>query len=954
MYYKYSKLFKQDSVEKQIIIEYDGGTITNNELYSESFELTESLCSESQLKFGSCEAGVIKFKIANIMKPLKGKWLTVSMIIGGKADAPFKIGKYKVFSDSPSADRNYRDVTAYDAMYDIINADITSFYNGAVAESSLAINTIMSLLQNLEIPYKETISNLPNWYVASDSTAESLSGKDLISAFCELNGCFARIDRDGKFEFVKLGDVVNPLYPEEYLFPADDLYPTTGDESGLSEYGFDGCYKIEDGYLYTKIRGQTIIRDSEGIETELYGVSYYDNYDIRISVPENSNRLCILMGSGSYLDKDGVRFYAPYFYWIDEYLMIKSNPSLTMEVDIDKNGSFSMSGVLFCRFYEQESDGGKYGLRYIPNIPVFDVYDYLRSYLNIGDLDGCVNYNGFNDIEKSDYISCKYEDFTVKNIGSILIRNSENEAGALAGRQGGNCYIIEDNFLAHGKSYDDLKYIADNLYNSVRNISYIPFEAETIGKPYLQVGERVRIKAKNKTIESYILKRTLKGIQALRDTYSAAGEECYSQAVNSVGQSIIQLKMKTNILERNVEETKSAIYDEETGLQTQITQNAEQIDLLVQDVYDTDGSGARISRIQQNADAIDLKVSKGDVSAQISLEKGNVTIKGNRLIVESDNFSLDGTGMAQVTGVLKTAANNGTVAALDSGSLYFSIDNNQIGSLATAAVDDSKTGLTINTSQKFLSLGVGSQTAATGYYFLNYGLNPNGITRRHYFEDSIYSTKYVLAERFYCDELNGYIFGAGTTDADARLKASGNFSVHGDFVCAGTKNRAVKTENYGTVLMNALESTGAYFTDIGSGKITDSVCYVYFDPKFVETIDKEHEYQVFLTNTSKEKTDYVEKCKGHFVVHGEDGATFDWMIVAKQKEYQNIRMESDIEDKEQEIDYDETLFDENEIPVWQSQEYMEEFSDNIDESAIAYVNSIAEMENEQFVFYKES
>lgn len=949
MYYKYSKLFKQDSVEKQIIIEYDGGTITNNELYSENFELTESLCSESQLKFGSCEAGVIKFKIANIMKPLKGKWLTVSMIIGGKADAPFKIGKYKVFSDSPSTDRNYRDVTAYDAMYDIINADITDFYNGAVAESSLTINTIMSLLQNLEIPYKETISNLPNWYVTSDSTVESLSGKDLISAFCELNGCFARIDRDGKFEFVKLGDITNPLYPEDYLFPSDDLYPTTGIESNSSEYGFDGSYKIEDGYLYTKIRGRLIIRDSEGTETELYGVGYYDNYDIRIGVPENSNRLCVLMGSGSYLDKEGIRFYAPYFYWIDENLLINSNPEITINVDVERDGTFSTSGILFCRFYEQENDGGKYGIRYMPNIPIFDTYEYLRSYLRNEDLDGCLNYTGFYDIEKSEYVSCKYEDFVTKNIESILIRNSENDAGALAGMQGGNCYIIEDNFLVHGKSHDEIKSVAESLYNSVRDVSYIPFEAELSGKPYLIPGERIRIKATNKTIESYILKRTLKGIQALRDTYSATGEEYYGQNVNSVGTSIIQLKRKTNTLTRTLDETISEIYsiDEEGEKISKIKQNAESIELEVNRAKESEEMLS--SSIKQNAESIELKVSKGNVSAQLSVELENVTIRGNRLTIDSDNFKVNGSGMVQATGNLRSVE-NGRQALLGSGELRYSIDAKEIGSIATASVDDSVTGLAINTAQKFISLGKGSSTSAAGYYFLNFGLNPNGITKRHYFEDSMHITKYLLAERLYCDDLNGYIYGAGTTDAEARLKASGNFSVHGDFVCGGTKNRAVKTPNYGTVLMNAMESTGAYFTDLGSGKIADGVCYVYLDEKFIETIDTAHEYQVFITRTSKENTDYVEKHKNYFIVYGEDRATFDWMITAKQKDYQNIRMEMTSEvEKEQLIEYDETLFDEDDMSAVQSQSYMETFHDDIDENAIAYVKSIAELENEQFL-----
>lgn len=60
--YRYADLFIKDSTDKQISITFDGGCITNEELYSGSFELEESLCSGSALRFGSCEASRVKFK----------------------------------------------------------------------------------------------------------------------------------------------------------------------------------------------------------------------------------------------------------------------------------------------------------------------------------------------------------------------------------------------------------------------------------------------------------------------------------------------------------------------------------------------------------------------------------------------------------------------------------------------------------------------------------------------------------------------------------------------------------------------------------------------------------------------------------------------------------------------------------------------------------------------------
>ena len=98
--YQYSSLFLKDSVDKQLNIVSDDGkiNITNTELHQEKFELTESLCSESELTFGACEAGMIKFTVSNVFLPMKGKWLTAKMTLDGHEDKPFQIGRYKVYS----------------------------------------------------------------------------------------------------------------------------------------------------------------------------------------------------------------------------------------------------------------------------------------------------------------------------------------------------------------------------------------------------------------------------------------------------------------------------------------------------------------------------------------------------------------------------------------------------------------------------------------------------------------------------------------------------------------------------------------------------------------------------------------------------------------------------------------------------------------------------------------
>ena len=136
---------------------------------------------------------------------------------------------------------------------------------------------------------------------------------------------------------------------------------------------------------------------------------------------------------------------------------------------------------------------------------------------------------------------------------------------------------MEDNFLVYGKGADELDTIAQNMLSVISEICFRPFSADCKGNPCLEVGDAVRLATKYEIVESYILKRTLKGIQALRDTYESQGKQEYSEKVNSIRKSIIQLKGKTNTLERTVEETKSTITDVENGLRTQITQTAELI-----------------------------------------------------------------------------------------------------------------------------------------------------------------------------------------------------------------------------------------------------------------------------------------------------------------------------------------------------------------------------------------
>lgn len=483
-------LYMQDSIDKQLQIAFDGGTITNKEIPSEQFSLTESLSSDG-LMFGSCEASEVKFRIYNVFTQLKDKWLTVTQVLDKDFENPLQIGKYKVYSDKPTADRSYRDVVAYDSMYDIINADVASWYNSLTFPMQLKTFRD-SFFDYFGIDQEEVA--LVNDAMTIEKTIEPsvLSGKDVLQSICQINGCFGHIGRDGKMQYVFLNAIIGGLYPSNDIYPADDLYPMQ------------------------------------------------------------------------------------------------------------------------------------------PNVQI---------------------------VSKGLYVEPPtYEDYMVKPIDKLEIREKEGDIGVIVG-SGNNAYVVEDNFLVYGKSTDELTVIANNMLSVIDGLEYRPFEARLVGNPCFEVGDMVRLNTKHQIIDSYVLQRTLSGVQCLRDDFSAEGEEYQSEKVNDIQTDIKQLKGKSNTLERTIEETRSTIANMEEGLQSEITQTAESIRLEVAD------NTGKISTIEQTVDGITQTVedNKKELSSRIEQTVSNISLTVNNgdstagiviTLTNEDGSTSEVTGTIDMTGLV--------------------------------------------------------------------------------------------------------------------------------------------------------------------------------------------------------------------------------------------------------------------------------------------------------------
>lgn len=147
------------------------------------------------------------------------------------------------------------------------------------------------------------------------------------------------------------------------------------------------------------------------------------------------------------------------------------------------------------------------------------------------------------------YISIIAENYEVKNYGRIQIlkniKSSKTQSVVEWQYEGDSdepsTYIIDDNifYCAEEMEYDydgmpEVAKMLKNMWNVVSNLGYVPNVTEALGAPWLECGDRVGLLTYNGGFESFIFRRTLKGIQNLRDTYESEGDELI-EAISNFG-----------------------------------------------------------------------------------------------------------------------------------------------------------------------------------------------------------------------------------------------------------------------------------------------------------------------------------------------------------------------------------------------------------------------------------
>ena len=148
--------------------------------------------------------------------------------------------------------------------------------------------------------------------------------------------------------------------------------------------------------------------------------------------------------------------------------------------------------------------------------------------------------------------SLSYEDYTVKAIEKVQIRQSDSDVGVIYpdSTTATNTYAVQGNLLLTTGTEANLKTVAQNLYNVLKNVTYTPCKVAVPSGSGLACGQIVHVKdARGREFDTYLMSATISSGKASFESVGSASRES-SSAVNSQSYKNLtgkMLEIKTSV-----------------------------------------------------------------------------------------------------------------------------------------------------------------------------------------------------------------------------------------------------------------------------------------------------------------------------------------------------------------------------------------------------------------------
>ena len=148
--------------------------------------------------------------------------------------------------------------------------------------------------------------------------------------------------------------------------------------------------------------------------------------------------------------------------------------------------------------------------------------------------------------------SLSYEDYTVKAIEKVQIRQSDSDVGVIYpdSTTATNTYAVQGNLLLTTGTEANLKSVVQNLYNVLKNVTYTPCKVSVPNSSGLACGQIVHVKdARGREFDTYLMSATISSGKASFESVGSASRES-SSAVNSQSYKNLtgkMLEIKTSV-----------------------------------------------------------------------------------------------------------------------------------------------------------------------------------------------------------------------------------------------------------------------------------------------------------------------------------------------------------------------------------------------------------------------
>ena len=148
--------------------------------------------------------------------------------------------------------------------------------------------------------------------------------------------------------------------------------------------------------------------------------------------------------------------------------------------------------------------------------------------------------------------SLSYEDYTVKAIEKVQIRQSDSDVGVIYpdSTTATNTYAVQGNLLLTTGTEANLKTVAQNLYNVLKSVTYTPCKVSVPSGSGLACGQIVHVKdARGREFDTYLMSATISSGNASFESVGSASRES-SSAVNSQSYKNLtgkMLEIKTSV-----------------------------------------------------------------------------------------------------------------------------------------------------------------------------------------------------------------------------------------------------------------------------------------------------------------------------------------------------------------------------------------------------------------------